>query len=285
MQNSTLDNSFVNRLKQILASRYGKGLQIRQLMDLSDNELGDLFTRGNDLHILIRTNGAVLGKAVIPSAIDLNIEKRNAVAQLVRMALEPAMYKWYLETKESNLENITKAQYALDNIHVFGDRVLSENFLNEDDELNESPINELNSVLIHLEGCNETINKKVALTVHDLTPRWAFVPFSDIKVQLHSAQDIAKMGAMTIYVENVETLNPAEQELLTEYISEQYSDGPLIITSSAIELKNFKQDLLNKELINSLSENCFEVDRAPLSNQGLKEVLELFFAKEPLLDA
>lgn len=277
MQNSTLDSSFVNRLKQILASRYGKGLQIRQLMDLSENYEQDLFTRGNDLYIPIRVNGAFLGTAIVPSAHDLDEDKRHGVAQLIRMVLEPAMYKWYLDTKESNLLKITNAQFDLTNLRLY-----------ESPGAADTTENELNSILIHLEGSNETINKKVALAVHDLSSRWAFVPFNDIKGQLHSGQDMAKMGAMTIFVENVGTLNSAEQELLLEYISEQqYFKGPLIITSSLLSLSELRQDKdkLNKNLADQMAANCFEVDRAPLSNQGLKEVLELFFMNEPLLDA
>lgn len=287
MQNTTLDSSFVNRLKQILANRYGKGLVIRQLMDLSEDHHKELFTRGSDLHIPIRVNGSILGTAVVPSAWDLNDEKRHGVAQLVRMVLEPAMYKWYLETKETNLAKIMEAQLDLTNVRLFGEKAFSEEDV-EDLSLNGSPASaELNTCLIHLEGSNDTINKKVALSLHDLTSRWAFVPFNDIKGQLHSSQDIANMGSMTIFVENIEKLNSSEQELLMNYISEQYDfDGPLIISSSSIEIGELSQQKkLEKGLMTELSANCFEVDRAPLSNQALREVLELFFIKEPLLDA
>ncbi|WP_374029408.1 hypothetical protein [Bdellovibrio bacteriovorus] len=291
MQHSTLDSSFVNRLKQILASRYGKGLQIRQLMDLAELKSGEeAFTRGRDLHIPIQVNGAFLGTAVVPSADDLNAEKKQGVTQLVRMVLEPAMYKWYLEQKESNLLELNKAQLELDNVRLFGeslptiDDILNDEELNDD--LTEGPASELISHLIHLEGRSENTNKKVALQLHELTSRWAFVPFNDIKGQLHSAQDIAKMGAMTIFIENVENLNAAEQELVLDYISEEHSaDEPLIITSSLLSLEDLGKSSLTSNLVDELSVNCFEVDRAPLTTQGLKEVLELFFMKDSPLDA
>ncbi|WP_373998519.1 hypothetical protein [Bdellovibrio bacteriovorus] len=289
MQNSTLDSSFVNRLKQILASRYGKGLQVRQLMDLAELSAEDVFTRGRDLHIPIRVNGSILGTAVVPSADDLNAEKRQGVAQLVRMVLEPAMYKWYLDQKESNLLELSKANLTLDNVALFGedplpsiDEILSDTEL----DLNEGLATELISQLIHLEGRSENTNKKVALQLHEITGRWAFVPFNDIKGQLHSAQDIAKMGAMTIFVENVEKLNAAEQELLMDYIAEERSsEEPLIITSSSVTLDELTRSDLASDLVDELSVNCFEVDRAPLTTQGLKEVLELFFMKDSTIDA
>lgn len=289
MQNSTLDSSFVNRLKQILESRYGKGLRIRQLMDLAELRSEEAFTRGRDLHIPIQVNGALLGTAVVPSADDLTAEKRQGVTQLVRMVLEPAMYKWYLDQKESNLVEISRAQVNLENIRLFGEPPPPsiDDFLTDHLELlNESPASELISHLIHLEGCSENTNKKVALQLHELTGRWAFVPFNDIKGQLHSSLDIAKMGAMTIFIEKVEDLNPSEQELLLEYIAEdRASDEPLILTSSSQKMDELATTELSSNLIDELSVNCFEVDRAPLNTQSLKDILELFFLKDSPHDA
>lgn len=287
---TTLDSSFVERLKQILANRYGKGLQIRQLMDLSEiSGAEEMFTRGRDLHIPIRVNGNFLGTAVVPSADDLNSEKRTGVAQLVRMVLEPAMYKWYLDQKEANLEELNKLQPNLDNVRLFGEeRLPSIDELLADDSIvpNEGPAAELISHLIHLEGRSENNNKKVALQLHELTGRWAFVPFNDIKGQLHSSMDISRMGGMTIFVENVENLNAAEQELLMDYIGEDHlDDEPLIITSSLKDLEELGDSSLDSKFVDEISVNCFEVDRAPLTAQGLKEVLELFFIKDSPIDA
>ena len=120
-----------------------------------------------------------------------------------------------------------------------------------------------------------------------MTGRWAFVPFNDIKGQLHSAFDISKMGGMTIFIENADQLNAAEQELLMEYLAEERgSEEPLIITSSKLsadELENMEG--LSSALVDELTVNAFEVDRAPLTMQGLKEVLELFFIKDGPIDA
>lgn len=284
MQHSTLDSSFVDRLKQILASRYGKGLYIRQLLDISELTPGDdTFTRGKDLHIPISVKGNFLGTAVVPSADDLSSEKRGGIAQLVRMVLEPAMYKWYLDQKEANLEELNKAQPDLQNIRLFGETLPSlDELLDGGQDLpHHGPDNELVSHLIHLDGRSEINNKKVALQLHELSGRWAFVPFADIKGQLHSSMDIARLGGMTIFIEHAESLNEAEQELLMEYISEEHlPDEPLIITSSQKNLDELSEASLNSQFVDEMSVNCFEVDRAPLTSQGLKEVLELFFLKD-----
>ena len=286
---TTLDSTFVNRLRQMIAERYGKGLQIRQLMDLTGITLEkESFTRGRDLHIPIKVNGAILGTAVVPSADDLNEKGRQGITQLVRMVLEPAMYKWYLDQKEANLIELNKAQIELDNVRLFGEEQLPsiDDIIAENPEvLNEGPEMELVSHLIHLQGMSPTTNKKVALLLHELTGRWAFVPFNDIKNQLHSSQDIAKMGAMTIFIEKIEDLNDPEQELILDYIAdEHFADEPLIITSTDLSL-DMLADSISSKLNDEISVNCFEVDKAPLTTRGLKEVLELFFMKDSPLDA
>jgi len=286
MLNTSLDSSFIDKLKQILASRYGKGLQIRQLMDISEMDMGqDLFSRGRDLHIPLRVNGSFLGTAVVPSADDLDDEKRQGVAQLVRMVLEPAMYRWYLEQKENNLVEISKAVPNVEKIQLFGEELPP--IEEEDLEDLEPSHSQLVTSLIHLEGRFETTNKKVALQLHEMTSRWAFVPFNDIKGQLHSSADIAKLGEMTIFIEKLEDLNPAEQELLLEYLGEEHVvDEPLIVTSSKLSLEELASiSTMSAHLLDDVSVNTFEVDKAPMTTQGLKDVLELFFLKDQALDS
>jgi hypothetical protein len=289
MVNTSLDSTFVNRLKHILETRYGKGLQIRQLMDLDGVQTDTAFTRGRDLHIPIQVNGSFLGTAVVPAADDLSSEKVLGITQLVRMALEPAMYNWYLERRESNLTELQNANLDLENVQLFGE---TRNLLAESDEdgvlaeRNESPAPELVSHLIHLDGRSETSNKKAALQLHELTKRWAFVPFSDIKGQLHSAQDIARLGGMTIFIEKFDQLNTAEQELIFDYINEKrFSEEPLILTSSTLKIEELEKLEILAPLMDEISVNTFEVDRAPLTSQGLKDVLELFFIRDSSLDA
>ncbi|MNL71129.1 hypothetical protein D3C87_1962370 [compost metagenome] len=87
---------------------------------------------------------------------------------------------------------------------------------------------------------------------------------------------------MTIFIERVEDLNEAEQELILDYLAEERSSSePLFITSSQLKLSDLgRLETLKSHLMDEISVNNFEVDRAPLTNQGLKEVLELFFLKD-----
>lgn len=282
MQSTTLDSSFVDRLKQILANRFGKSLQVRQLLNISEfqNEK-EFYIRGRDLHVPIKVNGSLLGTAVIPSAEDLDTEMSEDIAQLTRMVLEPAMYKWYLTQKESNLAAITQAGLSVENIELFGESINSSEEVESDEESSTdvSLASRLNTQIIHLEGSSYTAHKKTALLLHEMTGRWAFVPYADIKNQLHSAEDFSKLGAMTIYVENAELLNTSEQELLLNFLDEkQGQDEPLIISTTTLSADElYAATDINEPLVDEMIANSFDVDRAPLSNGALKEVLEMFF--------
>lgn len=278
----SIDANTVNKLRQLISTRYGKAVEIRQLSNLSGS-LSDLsntesYLKGSSLYVPICCNGARLGTAVIPDALDLNEEKSTGIAQVVRMVLEPTMYNWYLERKEANLAEITK---ATNEIH----RPLAESVTDDEDSFEEwTPdqedlVPQLLSNLVHLIGTNENLVKKVALQLHEMTHRWAFVPWSDVKSEINTVDDLLKMGAMTLFIKQVELLTVQEQELLINYLGQQHTDEhPLIITASglaAIEMESLAS--IAPILIDELSVNSFEVDRAPLSFQSLKEVLELFF--------
>lgn len=284
MYRSQEDNSVI-KLKQLIASRYGKGLEIRQLMDLAGVEDEEsILIRGSDLHIPIQAEGNFLGTAVIPQAMDLSEDKKNDIAQVVRMILKPTLYNWYLERKENNIQQLAEAQFPTENLQLFGEELpniddLIDDNVTFDEDSEESP--QLSSNLIHLEGKNLLLVKKAAFQLHEMTHRWAFVPFADIRSQVQSVLDISKMGAMTIFVEEVLSLSTEDQSLLVEFMSSPRSDSePLIITSSRLSMEEIRSSDIHPHLIDEIEVNSFEVDRAPIGYQNLKEVLELFFLRD-----
>lgn len=282
MLRRTFEDTSVTKLRQLLASRYGKGLEIRQLADLTnlDND-ESIHLKGSELHIPIQAEGNFLGTAVIPEARDLAEDKKSDIAQVVRMVLKPTLYNLYLERKENNLQQLADAQFSTENLQLFGEDLPSfDELLSDETVLSESDSSkaQLSSNLIHLDGTNVIMIKKAALQLHEMTHRWAFVPFNDVKDQLKTALDISKMGAMTIFTEEVSSLSTEDQALLLEYMDSPRSDAePLIITSSRLSLAELRNSDLHPHLLDEIEVNSFEVDRAPLGYQSMKEVLELFF--------
>jgi len=269
-----MDSALV-KLKQLLSSRYGKGLELRRLMDLSKLQIGsEPMVQGNDLYIPIIVQEQFLGTAIIPHGWELCEDKKKSVTQLVRMVLEPKLYHDFLERKETNLKSIATLNFSTQNLNLFAED------LEKDDE---SVLEEKNLItsILHLQGHDNSMIKKVALQIHDFSARWAFVPFEDVCKDLHSAMDICNLGGMTLFVENMESLSEEHQALLVEYTKSPRSlVEPLILTSSNLSLEKLKSKLANADLIAEIQDSHLEVERAPLNSQMLRELLDLFFNRD-----
>ncbi len=299
MHNQQLDSSAIEKLQRLIKNRFGKDMKLRQLIDAHLQEsLDDHNLIGEDLYIALKQNNQFLGTVIIPEASDLKKESREQISRMIRMVMEPTLYSWFLERKENNLQQISSFNFSTQNLSVFDDLIrdeidsiskeeeesvfsLEENLEIQDENKRQ---NRLLSKMIHLSGKTESINRKVALQIHDMAHRWAFVPLQDIAKSITNVDDLRKLGALTVYVNNIEEMDYPLQQILVNYLNEEQSDEePLIISSSAktsSELKNCES--LVVKLKEQILINSFEVDHAPLSYSNLKDVLEMFFFKPSL---
>src|SRR5690606_17722119 len=103
---------------------------------------------------------------------------------------------------------------------------------------------------LHLHGHDDSLIRKVALQIHEFSARWAFVPFEDVCPDLHTTLDICNLGAMTLFVKNVETLSPQHQNLLAEYIKSPRSLlEPLVLTSSNLSMESLSTRITTPTLL------------------------------------
>lgn len=299
MQNQQVDHTAIEKLQKLIKNRFGKDIKLRQLTDAHLHEsLEDHHLIGQDLYVALKQDNQFLGTVIVPDASDLKKESRQQMSQMIRMVMEPALYSWFLERKENNLRQLSTFNFSTENLSVFEDLISdeveilrndnSDDFFNLDENLEIEDENKrqsrLLSKLIHLTGKTESMNRKVALQIHDMAHRWAFVPIQDIASSITSVDDLRKLGALTIYAADIENLDAQIQSILVDYLNEEQSDDePLIISTSsktAFDLQSCESlvlDLKEQVVINS-----FEVDQAPLSYNNLKEVLEMFFFKSSL---
>src|SRR5690348_9533359 len=99
MVKDILESAAMGKLKSILHDRYGKGLQVSFMQEVSSLEIeeeGFLLYRG-DLHIPIQVNDKYLATAVVVDGAELNATDQETVSQLVRLFLEPEVFNWYVE--------------------------------------------------------------------------------------------------------------------------------------------------------------------------------------------
>lgn len=272
------DNS-MNKLKQILASRYGKGLELRPLTDVSDESLagaGHSMFKGTDLHIPLRVRDSYLGTAVVPSAEDLSDDSRNQISQMVRMVLEPALYRDYLERRENNLRSLAEEDLDASNLRMFdgdGDGEIAAESI-------ERP--KLLSNLVYFHGHDGQRIKRAALLLHEMTGRWAFAPYADMKSNIHEVADLVKLGPLTLYIEDVRSLDQTTQDLLTEYLSiPRSAQCPLILIGGDVPPDDLGSNgPISPAIAAEISINSLELDRIPLTEKSLQEVLKLMFFEE-----
>ena len=84
---------------------------------------------------------------------------------------------------------------------------------------------------------------------------------------------------MTLLIDDVQNLDEAAQKLVLEYLSVTRSDRhPLFVTGSTMSLEEVAQaGGLLAEFKDELMATSLELDRAPLSEKGLREVINLMF--------
>lgn len=273
--NRGTETSFI-RLQQLVKSRYGKGVKILPMMQVLDEHLQRThFYTGSDMNIPIIVNENYLGTAIIPEAQDLSLEEQSSLAETVKLVLEPSLYTKWLRRREHNLNHVTQLDFVpQENLVLFND--LEKKYL--DISHQEQNLNDVRLIsnIIHLYGKNDLFVKRVAYQIHEIAHRWAFLPFSDLN-DLAEVEDLLNLGAVTLFVDKLENLTEAQQNLILKYLeSPRSSQEPLIITASVLTLSELK-DKVQRPLIEELTFSCFEVDRAPLSFLELKEILELMF--------
>lgn len=268
------------KLKQLLKSRYGKGLELRPVMDIAllnpTKPTTDPLVHGNDLYIPIVVSEQFLGTAVVPHGWELCDENKKSVAELVRMVLEPKLYMDFLERRESNLRTVSSLEISGQNLSLFADT--EEEYSGSVETQEHRPFN---TSIIHLHGPQQQMVKKVALQIHEFSVRWAFVPFEDVAHDLKNVLDLSRLGGMTLFVDQVENLSPTHQDLLAEYLmSPRQLDEPLVITSSRLSSIDLQNAISNRMLSEHLTQIRIEVERAPLSSANLRDMLDLFFTPE-----
>ena len=267
------DTWAVQRLQGLIKDQYGKNIFVRPLTGLqSGSDSENFHFESQDLHIPLMKEESFLGTAVIPEAKDLSQDEALRLAETVRLILIPALYADFLERKENNLLMMSQVENSKENLASF------DGLIADDDIRDESVVRQkLTSNIIHLNGGTDEQQKKIALQIHELAHRWAFIPLKDMEI--NSIYDLKKLGAVSLLVEKIENIDFEVQKLLLEYLCDPLDqDDPLLIVTSSLSIKEIEETpFLLPQLKDELFVNQFEVERAPLNYQNLKAVLEMFF--------
>lgn len=270
MIHDILGSSSVTRLKGILKNRYGMGLELSFLNDSGVVELngGASSLKEGALQIPISSNGQFLAVAKIPEASTLSASSHDAITEIVRLILEPALYNWFLDSKMQNESGTFHRIGGLRILDATIPEVISER-----------------SAVVLLVSQNPHRIPRLAMQVHELMNRWAFVHWTEIRAQINSSQDLSDLGAMTILVDDILQLSPSEKNLLNDWIEGSLGQAePALILGSSLGWADLKQnDVLPATLLHEAAFRQIEADRLPADRRFCEDAIKLLLDKEAII--
>lgn len=277
-----MNTTSVTRLRGILQSRYGKGLELSFINDTSSSETpeGSFSVRNGTLVIPISYEGKFLALAKVPKVSELTDSSSEAIAAIVKLILEPALYKWFLD---NTLQNHSEVD-SYSNLHVVREN-FNLNDTNLSDEGNHNQI-QLPPDVVLLTTFNPNNVNKVAMQIHDLwSTRWAMVRWSDIRSQIATVRDIADLGKITILVEDIFNLSDDEKFLLNQWFKMANADSEpsLILGSNKTWSEINEEELLPEPLLRQTGFSQIDVDKLPVDRRLSNEAIQLLLDKSTLL--
>jgi hypothetical protein len=270
MINDILESTSVQRLKGILHSRYGKGLELSFLNEVGfvQEQQGSTFEKDGKLCIPIFSNNKFLAVAKVTDGQVLPSSSKDAVTELVRLILEPALYNWCLNRQEESLIQEAKS------LTEFGVESSSD-----------STSDSVSSPVVLLHSQNPTRTSRLAFDVHEQLGRWAFVNWNDVKSQIRTVKELRSMGAMTIFVPDILDLAPEEKDILNNWCLQigHRADPALILgtTLSYIELSEMKA--LPLALSQRAGMYQIDGDRLPADRRFYREALSMLLDEKTAL--
>lgn len=284
----------VEKLGKLLEARYGTGLEIKNILSLENNkpvQSNSSYWVGEQLHIPLRKNNAVLGTAVITKAKNLSEDAQRNIADLVQFIMEPAAYNQSLQNMVNNLEHTTTGESEKDSsnniYHLNNYKKVSED---EDyEEINALGVmgNGFITPVVHLYSKSYDNKLKVAHALHELSQRWIFAHFQDVKDEIHTLKDLKDMGQATLFIPDVLQLSLTEQKLIGQYLNSDpnVETDPLILIGSQFQFSEITQTpAVHESLKPDLLGFYLDIDTAILSHpnmsyQKMTDILELMFLK------
>lgn len=263
MVNNLLNTSAVQRLRGIIKSRYGKGLNLRFVVDSNSINFDSAtpIRQKGDLLIPILMKEHFLGLATIPEASDIKDTEVGPLADMIRMVLEPTLHHWYLENQPQNTIDFDfKPAPQLQREGAQHDVGLG---------------NMARGAF--LQSQNPYAIPRWALTIHDSLGRWAFLHFTDLGKSFRNIEEIRSLGAVTLLIDDVALLSPTQEKLIAEFMATSNPETePLILIGSNCTLNEvLAHRKLDDRMTSILSVYQIDLDRLPGRGRQMEDAIRL----------
>lgn len=250
MVQNILETPSIQRLSNLLRSRYGKGLEINFLIDTASNvwDMSEYSISSGDLYIPISQKESFLGMAKVPNIKDLPNSSVQAIAEIVKLILEPALYRKLLEAK---LE-VAEAQTSIVNRSQSAQAIL-------------------------LCSTNPHLISKASILLHESGNRWALLQFADLGSKFGSAEELRGLGKASIFVPDLLQLSPNDVEVLVDFLKNSDAEvHPRIVIGSTRPMSEFQDsDLMDARLQEFISAYVADLDRWSPDMKTMQETFNL----------
>lgn len=270
-----LSSAAMGTLRGIMRDRYGMGVDLRFVQNLSDSQqaYSDSQIVGEDLHLPINVGDKFLATAIVNGGGHLNMRERSAVGDVVRLFLEPELFGRYLEQVKNNFV----AQDRIQNGELDRDNVVNLYSELSRPEASDIPSKNASSHLFVFESKNPKMLFRLASNIHELSGRWAFLNIKDIQTSISSAADLKSLGTITLVIDDLTQMDPAFQNILAEALSlANPSEEPLFVVGTTTLLDELIQtERISPKLSQILQSYVMDADRLPKDPRLLQESLEI----------
>lgn len=259
MVTDILKTPSVQRLAGILQSRYGKDLEVRFIVDASAGSwsTAEASVSSGDLYIPINVRGTFLGLAKVPGVQSLPGTSIAAITDVVKLVLEPALYRRFLDGRVTTLlskqnEPVKKEALSLET-------------------------SSKNAKAVLLCSHNPSVTTNMAIALHEETERWAMLRYSDMDFNFTDVQTLNTIGRATIFIEDVLQIAPKQWEILKAFLLQSNSaHHPLILLGTSrswIEWRNSGE--MDHDILDMVAPYTAELDRWPTNRKQQQEAFRL----------
>lgn len=249
MQN-IMETASIQRLRKLLHARYGKELELNFLVDTHSNffNLEDFSVSSGDLYIPISYKESFLAMAKVPAVSGLPSSSVMAICEVVKLILEPALYRKLIETKLQ----IAEAQTSITNKSRSAQTVL-------------------------LISQNPHLISKASIVLHETSERWALLQYGDLGSKLTSAQDLKGLGKASIFIPDLFVLSPEDISIIVDFLDNSDAEihPRLVIGSSRTWSDLLAEGSLDPRLQDYLTPYVADLDRWSPDRKTMTETFNL----------
>ncbi len=223
----------------------------------------------------INHDGQFAGFVVVHGMKEARPKKLLLLAELVSMVLE---YGLKQEDRRERLRLIEERLFLMDekmnsNSNIIPlrparfEKVLEVTELDFETEVPASP---LVTVPLLLQVDPTFPLHRVALEIHNMSRRWAFLNLTDLPSDILKSKDgLAQLGAITLFISDLSKLSTEEQIRLAEYLASKPGDDAPQVIAGVIE--NVEQLELSGRLMAHLTEH-FMVSKLEFTSKSSSQV-------------